>query len=273
MPLVAKRNCARTFTFGRRHEEAFGAHFRGPVVDYCARHGYDFRQVTEPLDGFRAATRAGGVLAQKLLVAAEDFAAGYDAVVWLDSDVYVAPHAPSIAAACPEGKICGANQAAQLNRRARLFNQITRGYERTAREWYADRGVAFDSEDVLQSGVLVFWPRSHGALCREVYDAITRSDAYRRHGEDQPFFSREFLRRGLVHFLDWEFNAVWDLHHNFVAVRPDDRGDKVELMARLLFVANFVHFTSLADVDLLPEARRGYDDLAARAACEGACAA
>ena len=138
---------------------------------------------------------------------------------------------------------------------------------------YADRGVAFDSEDVLQSGVLVFWPRSHGALCREVYDAVTRSDAYRRHGEDQPFFSREFLRRGLVHFLDWEFNAVWDLHHNFVAVRPDDRGDKVELMARLLFVANFVHFTSLADVGLLPEARRGYDDLAARAACEGACAA
>ena len=113
----------------------------------------------------------------------------------------------------------------------------------------------------------------HSLLAKRNRQVDLNNPPYRRHGEDQPFFSREFLRRGLVHFLDWEFNAVWDLHHNFVAVRPDDRGDKVELMARLLFVANFVHFTSLADVDLLPEARRGYDDLAARAACEGACAA
>ena len=260
------RALVATFTFGLRYEALFAWYFRASVLRYCERHGHDFRQYLQPLDGFRSAgTRAQGLLAQKLLVATRPFSEGYDAVVWVDGDVYVADHAPDVVAACPDtGVVCGTNQNAQVNARLRLYAQVTRGLEQRGATWYADRGIAFEEDDVLQSGVLVFRPKHHGALCREIYEAIIADDHYRRHGEDQPFFSYEFLRRGLVHFLRWEFNAVWQIHHHFVALRPDDDDDKVEILARLLFVANFVHFTSMADVHLLPEAARRAADVAAK---------
>lgn len=256
-----------TFTFGQRYEELFALHFRASVVGYCLRHGYEFRQVRSPLDGFRAATRGGGVLAQKLLVATLEFGGEYDAVVWLDSDVYVTEDAPDIVAACPDtGVVCGTNQNAQFNERVRLYNQLSHGYEQTGSEWYADRGIDFDADDVLQSGVLVFRPKHHSQVCSEIYEATIRNEHYRRHGEDQPFFSYEFLRRGLVHFLDWEFNAVWPLHFNFVSVGRGDDAEKRAIMSRLLFISHFVHFTSAADVSLLDSALEGYRDLKSRVA-------
>lgn len=263
-----------TFTFGLEYAAIFERHFRDSVVRYCDRVGYDFRQVREPLDGFTLpGVRAEGRLAQKVLVGTRAFAGeAYDAVVWLDADVFVTPHAPDVVAACggmEDGRVCGTNQNALLNPRARLFNQVTRGYEQTGREWYRDRGLDFARDDVLQSGVLVFYPRHHSALCAEIYAASIAHPAYRAHGEDQPFLSYEFLRRGTVRFIDWEWNAVWPLYANFVSV-SDDAKDRLETMTRCLFVANFVHFASRTDVSLLSAAVAGYDALAARVE-EGAC--
>lgn len=248
-----------TFAIGGRHKTAFNTYFRKSVEAYAAKYNYDFICIETPLHAYTAPTRANGILMQKLLITCQPWSADYDYIVWLDSDIYITPHAEDIITACKNTtKVCAINQAAHPNRRQRLLNQITRGYEQTSKQWYKDRGIDTELDDVLQSGVMVFQPKHHASLCQEIYDRTIKNPHYSRHGEDQPFISYELLKQDQVDFISWEYNTIWTQHYNIYKQQPSDT-EKALIMGKLMFITNFIHYTSLEDVHIIDLAKKHYD--------------
>jgi len=249
------RKAIVTFIIGEKYKAAFNRYFRSGVEAYAKRHQYDLICIEQPLDSFRWATRASGILMQKLLITTQEWSSKYDYIVWLDSDIYITLHAEDIVKGLDTDCVVGTNQSRQINDRMRLYNQVSRGYEQTAKKWYVDRGIDCEYSDVLQSGVMVFQPKKHAGMCQEIYDSVIQNPHYRRHGEDQLFISYELLKRGSLEFISWEFNAVWVLHYNFVG------GDKTAAMAKLMFISNFIHYCNLTDAECIFDAEKAYSDL------------
>jgi len=249
-----------TFAIGERHKTAFDTYFRKSVEDYAEKYNYDFICIEKPLHTFTAPTRANGFLIQKLLITTQPWSSKYDYIVWIDSDIFITPHAEDIINYCQNTtKVCATNQASHINRRQRLLNQITRNYEQTSCQWYKDRGIDTQIEDVLQSGVMVFQPAIHSQICQQIYDSVIENSHYIRHGEDQPFISYMLLKQDLVHFIPWEFNTVWVQHYNIYKQQQTDT-EKTALMGKLMFITNFIHYTSLEDIRLISNAIGQYKD-------------
>lgn len=258
-----------TFTIGEKYNLYFNKYFEKSILKYCLKYNYDFIRLTEPLDpNVHFNTRANGILIQKLLVATQDWSHEYDYIVWIDSDIYITDSAEDICSFIDlsenKQKIFMCNQSAQINKRMRLFNQLTRGFELNAQTWYRDRGIIdgiIDNnskyDDVGQSGVIVFQPSIHAAICQEIYNSTITNPHYQRHGEDQPFISYELLKRNMLEFLPWEFNAVWELHANMFII-PSSTNNRLqkETLGRLMFISHFIHFTSMNGVDLIADAEQ-----------------
>jgi hypothetical protein len=254
------RKALVTFAIGEKHKAAFNAYFRKSVETYAKKFNYDFICIESRLHPFTATTRANGILMQKLLITTQPWSKNYDYIVWIDSDIYITPHAEDIIPYCQNTtKVCATNQASHINRRQRLLNQLMRGYEQTSQQWYKDRGIDTQIDDVLQSGVMVFQPAIHAPVCQEIYDRIIKNPHYKRHGEDQPFISYELLKQDQVHFIPWEFNTIWTQHYNIYKQQPSDE-EKTAIMGKLMFITNFIHYTSLEDVNIIEKAKVRYND-------------
>lgn len=278
-----------TFTIGDKYNQNFDKYFEKSILRYCLKYDYDFIRLTEPLDpNVHFNTRANGMLIQKLLITTQDWSHEYDYLVWIDSDIYITESAEDICSFInvsdnifsnhnSSNKIFMCNQSTQINRRMRLFNQLTRGFELDALTWYRDRGIIVDNNssnnssnkskpdynDVGQSGVIVFQPALHATICQEIYNSTIANPHYQRNGEDQPFISYELIKRNMLEFLPWEFNVVWELHANMFIVPSQNHLNiqsnvKRETLGRLMFISNFIHFTSMNGVDLISDAERIY---------------
>jgi len=255
-----------TFAIGDKYLHHYNEYFRESVEIYCETYDYELIVLTETLDSFRAPTRANGILIQKLLICCQEWSKKYDYIVWLDADIYINDMATDIVSECLDtDKVCGCNQNSQINEKVRLYNQLSRRYEQTGEKWYKDRGIKFECNDVLQSGVIVFQPKKHFKLCQDIYDSTIKNPFYLQHGEDQPFISYEFLKRDMVKFLRWEYNAVWSLHYNFCKTfyidRLEEDRNKTNIMSKLMFISNFIHYTSLMDVNKIKKAQVEYHNI------------
>lgn len=96
------RTCVVTFVVGESYLRDFDRYARKRMELYCARHGYDFKVLSEPVRELPGKKYTW----QKLLLPECDWWGGYDRVCFLDADILVAKDAPALPGV-EEGKIGG----------------------------------------------------------------------------------------------------------------------------------------------------------------------
>jgi len=183
---------------------------------YADKHGYDIICIDKPLDDSKRAQGRSPAW-QKCLILSQDYAARYERIVWLDSDILINHQtAPCIAAGVPPEKV-GAVSAYWLSapevtrlvidRMYKYWNLMAQDREYTVCDYYQNGGLPVEFDWVVRTGVLVLSPAHHRHLFEKVYYEYERTDI-NKDGE-MPCLSYELLKADCVQWIDPRFDPVW----------------------------------------------------------------
>jgi hypothetical protein len=223
-----------TLAIGTDYAERFERYCRATWSAYVKRHGFDLVVITEPLDtSTRAQSRSPAW--QKCLVLGAPQVAGYDRVVWVDSDICINPAAPSVTDSVPPERIGAVDEhsfPSAEERQAILEAIISVAPEsgdadkafwrawRDPGQWHGYFGLPSGQSHIVQTGVLVLSPQHHRGLLEHVY-------------------------RGLQHWIDPKFNAlVW---WSFLQQNPGTETDALRRFVEDNYRrSHFLHFAGCA---------------------------
>lgn len=247
-----------TLAIGADYQDRFERHCRANWMAYAKRHGFDLIVITEPLDtSERARTRSPAW--QKCLVLGTPQMAGYDRVVWVDSDICINPTAPSILDGVPPERIGATDEhrfPSPEARRAILEAIVSVAPERGEADkafwrawhdpgaWHSYSSLPSGQAHIVQTGVLVMSPRQHRELLEHVYRTYEDRGGKLFSYEMRPL-SHEIQARGLEHWIDPQFNAlVWWL---FLHQNPGTGVDDLRRFVQENYRRNyFLHFAGCA---------------------------
>lgn len=233
---------------------------------YAMRHDYDVIVITEPLDGLPRSPSW-----QKLLILEERWARDYERIVWVDSDIMIAGHAPDIVAAVPDpAKVGAALSGSQMSPAEkhiyleRLY-KISIAHDNAAAFWryhetlgFREHHIPYGDDAMINGGLLVVSPAHHRELFAKIYAQDGPSRLY-----EQPHISRELALAGLLWPLSARFN--WSVHEAMVLQYGGQAGTGpaepplVSFIRGELEKSYFLHFcgsmpvlTLLASIDPFP---------------------
>lgn len=197
-----------SIAIGDAYLHEYNALFRPSHELYAKRHEYDFKVVTEWLQGpnLRDTTSF-----QKILIPSKF--SDYDYVIFIDADILINPEAPPIHLEIGCEMIGCVDQWMQPNGR-RLEIARRNGWETSASDYYKLAGFSIQTDKVINTGVLVFQPTLHASLCEEIYrNFIGRSIGHKRgfHYE-QSVIGYILQSERMVKWLDIRWNAIWPLN-------------------------------------------------------------
>ncbi len=214
---MPNRTALVTLTIGDSYRWLWRRFCRPSWLAYAERHSYDLICIDTPLDPSEAAAPRS-LQWQKLLILSQPYAAYYDQVVWVDSDVLIHPQAPAITAGVPLERVGAVDEYAApspadyqlaLARLYAHYRATGTPFHDTASPaaFYAAVGVPAEFQEVVQAGVMVLSPRYHRALFEHTYHTYAPHDTLRV-GEMRTL-SYELLRAGLVTWIDPRFNFIF----------------------------------------------------------------
>jgi hypothetical protein len=215
------KNAIATLAVGAAYAERFEQFCRKNWLAYTERHGFDLVVIKEPLDvSERARSRSPSW--QKCLILGLPEMADYERVVWVDSDFYLNPAAPSILDGVPAERIGVTDEHAYPSHDVRqaILGGIIAASPQTAEPggrsywegwrdasiWHAAVGLPKGHRHIVQAGVMVLSPKHHREVMEYCYHAYEDAGC----NYEMRFLSHEVLTRGLQHWIDPRFNAlIW----------------------------------------------------------------
>jgi hypothetical protein len=259
--LAVTKKAVVTLAIGPGYSERFDRLCRANWSAYAERHGFDLVVFQEPLDTSERARKRSPAW-QKCLILGAAGMAGYERVVWIDSDIYLNPAAPSILEGVPpecigvidehaypstdlrqtilRGIIAAAPQTSGVGGKA-----YWEGW-RDASAWHAAVGLPGGQAHIVQTGVMVL-SRNHREILEHVYHTYEDGGC----NYEMRFLSHNILSRGLQHWIDPRFNAlVWwlFLQANLGSGRVTTQTD-IENFLKDSYARNyFLHFAGAANL-------------------------
>ena len=252
------RQAIVTLAIGAEYADRFERHCRENWAAYAHRHGFDLIVIKEPLDtSMRAQSRSPAW--QKCLILGAPQTAGYDRVVWIDSDICINPAASSVTDGVPPERIGAVDEHNFPSRDERqgILEAIVsvapengdadKAFWRAWRDpstWHGYFGLPSGQSHIVQTGVLVLSPRHHRGLLEHVYNAYEDCGGKQFNYEMRPL-SHEIQARGLQHWIDPRFNAlVWWL---FLQQNPGTAPDNLRRFVQDNYRrSHFLHFAGCA---------------------------
>ena len=198
------------------YHDLWSSYARPAWQAFCDRHGYELVVFDAPLDASPRAQQRS-IAWQKLICHEQPALAGFDHVIWLDSDVVINPSAPDpLEQADPDRVSCclefdwGSDPQVAYLAEAWKRQQIETfelqypgetfsGYSRL---WGFGEGAG----PLINTGFLLFTPALHGELLRFVYDHYDDKDV--KHWGEMVPLSEEIHRHGLFHRMDQRYNML-----------------------------------------------------------------
>ena len=251
-----------TLAIGPLYAERFEQLCRKNWTAYASRHGFDLFVIKEPLDASERAQRRSPAW-QKCLILGAAGMADYERIVWVDSDIFLNPMAPSILDGVPPERIgvtdehayptpemrqailrvliAAAPQNAQVGGRSYWQGWCEAG------AWHAAMGLAGGQAHIVQTGVMVLSPKHHRDMLEHVYYAYEEGGA----NYEMRFLSHDILSRGLQHWIDPRFNAlVWwlFLQANMGPSRVETETEMRHFLADTNARNYFLHFAGAANL-------------------------
>jgi len=178
---------------------------------YADKYKFDLICIEQPLDSSERA-RNRSVAWQKCIILGQDFASGYDQIVWIDSDIMINVRlAPDITRGVPLDKVgCVQDDSFYdgvcLKRAYKLWPGSIINH--TPQEYYTTYGLPGDCGEVLNTGVMVLSPRFHRTILEHVYSSYEEKGGREWHMEMRPL-SYELVKAGATHWIDRRFNVLW----------------------------------------------------------------
>ncbi|MFN7651171.1 MAG: hypothetical protein ACK6DY_24220 [Acidobacteriota bacterium] len=208
--------------------------------EYARRFDLDLIEITEPIDrSARAGLRSPAW--QKCLIPNQPWAAQYDRILWVDSDIVVnTAGAGDLLSEVPAEKVGALVDASQP-----FF--ITPGWRRVYHpHYYTEWGLPSDWGSGMNTGVLTITPRLHAELFQYVYDNYEGRPGPEWHYEQRPL-AWHLFDAGLVYPIDSRYNFGWArdrfLHYPFLLPERPDYAELARLcMQSSLSRAYFLHF-------------------------------
>ena len=260
VPHSGRRAALVTIVIGETYAATWVRLAQESWVRYASTYGLDLIVIACPLDTSELAA-ARSPAWQKLLILNQPWAKQYERIVWLDSDIVIAPHAQNIIeAAGPAEKISLTISGGRSSDAERMVF-IERLYEArflpTAEQmvWSAEVEKNYMDHKVpphdfmFNTGVMVVSPQHHNELFLQCYEGEQVGRLY-----EQPLLSHEIIGRDLAHLINSRFNwgvqeALFFYLPEIITLkqRPPAFVDPVLKLARFLVrceLANsyFLHF-------------------------------
>ena len=253
-----------TLAIGPGYRDRFEKFCRKGWTAYAQRHGFDIVVIDTPLDD-SARARARSPAWQKCLVLGSPQLAGYERVVWIDSDIYINPAAPSIIEGVAPERIGAMDEHSFPTPEARqavLRSNIASAPETgsmnkdfwkaclDARDWHAVVGLPKSAMRIVQTGVLVLSPRHHRAMLEHVY-GLYEDDGLPSHNYEMRYLSHEIQASGLAHWIDTRFNVLAWWIIQLVCMKTGREPNQAELKCFLMesYLRNhFLHFAGIGDL-------------------------
>jgi len=199
--------CLTTICIGEKYLEQYNLVFRHSQEAYALRHGYDFKVVTE----YISEPHPKLISMNKILVSDEH----YDFVIFVDADVLISPNAPSIHDAYDFGDKIGVVSENQPDKYAKYMVQKTMQWELTAGQYYLGKsGHILDTEDVINTGVLVIQPKKHKEFLENIFKKYSENQKWSPHGfhYEQSVIGFELQINNMALFMNYKWNAIWMIH-------------------------------------------------------------
>lgn len=199
--------CLTTICIGEKYLEQYNLVFRQSQEAYALRHGYDFKVITEYISDPHPKL----ISMNKILVSDEH----YDFIVFVDADVLISPDAPPIHDAYDFGDKIGVVSQNQPDKYAKYMVQKTMNWELTAEQYYLNKsGHILDTEDVINTGVLVIQPKKHKEFLENIFKKYSENQKWSPHGfhYEQSVTGYELQINNMAFFMDYKWNAIWMIH-------------------------------------------------------------
>jgi hypothetical protein len=233
-----------TFVIGDHYKKSFEL-FRPSVLAYCEKHGWDFKELTEPLDTDKT---SDALYIQKLLIVNQPWSKEYEYIAWIDSDIWITDTCPDIE--LPPPGLIGLTKECIVNDSIHSLICQRRG-------WVCD-GIAS-----INAGLMVFSIHDADYL-RNVYNDVksyiaTKSNVDingNKPNHDQNYLSHRFWKDDKIHFMDWRYNVVWP-NYRCAFVEPYESPQQlIKPMCTLMDLVYMVHFTDREDIQILDVYKR-----------------
>jgi hypothetical protein len=203
-----------TIAIGDAYIDEYKRIFQPSHIHYAKRHGYDYKLVTD----YSGDIRSPALIAlEKQLLCSQPWAANYDLLLYTDADVLIHPNAPPIhtlydPATGAIGMIDEMNQPSRAERHAL---QVRMGWETSVPDYYALAGISFQTDRILNGGVILWNPKLHAEFCHGIYERHREQQLHHPRGMhyEQAAINYEYQRGAKVQILPSSWNAVWALHY------------------------------------------------------------
>jgi hypothetical protein len=255
-----------TLAIGETYEKVWNTLFRESWAAYGDKFGYDVIVIASPLDLTpRSAARSPAW--QKLLILSQPWSKNYDRIVWIDSDIIIAPHALDVCAALPNRAqigICSREQMSAVEREIyweRMYNfpptdpaALNKALDDITDRDFKDFGIERGECPEYNTGVMVFTPDLHAPLLTEVYESFDQTGLR----YEQIPLSYRLQHSGKLKLLSPRFN--WSIHEamkmGVLEGFNPDVNEILRLVKNELSKCYFLHFAgSMPLMKLLVEVR------------------
>ena len=232
-----------TFVIGDQYKKTFEL-FRPSVLAYCAKYGWDFKELSEPLDD-------GHIYSQKLLIVNQPWSKEYEYIAWIDSDIWITDTCPDIE--LPPPGLIGLTKECIVNDSIHSLICQRRG-------WVGEPGC----HDVyINAGLMVFSTKDSEYLTKVYEDSkeyMKTAPTVDANGNrticEQIFLSDRFWRDDKIHLMDWRYNVVWPNYRCALVEPYESTQQLIKPMCTLMELAFMVHFTDREDIQILDVYKR-----------------
>ncbi|HEV2161348.1 MAG TPA: hypothetical protein VGR52_03810 [Stellaceae bacterium] len=234
-----------TLNIGQQYQTTWRNICRKGWQAYCERHGYELVNLDKRLDPSDRANKRSPAW-QKLLILSQDWSAGYDRIVWVDSDIVINATAPDVIDDTPEGKIGCTDEFAYptvKDHKAIMTSGRIHLTSGDATAFHTCVGLPAASH-IVQTGVMVLSPKHHRELFEHVYSTYEDPGTDRYY--EMRFLSHEVQKANLQHWINPKFNAllIWLALADIVKTgrQPTNKLEMGYFLMEQFFRNFFIHF-------------------------------
>lgn len=202
-----------TFAIGEKFIQQYNRLWRASQENYAKKHGYDFKVLETHFGESLDATKHIDAN-NRLLVCSQDWSSQYDFIIYIDADILININAPPIHLSCDFGdKIGIVDEFCQPrpDNRVELVNRRC-GWEESAKEYYKLSGLDVETEQLLNSGVMVFQPKKHESFLKSIYDKYSNDLlTHPRSGHfNQAVIGYELMKNDNYVLMSTKWNCIWN---------------------------------------------------------------
>lgn len=202
-----------TLAIGENYLKEYNLIWMKSQSNYAAKHGYDFKVITEYLD--TTYIHPHQISFHKLLVGCQPWSNMYDYIIFIDADIYINPDSPPIHLSTNfENKVGIVDEYSQPTPDIRIKIQKYKGWETSATDYYKLAEFTLNTDIVLNSGVFILQPKLHGEFFRDVFYRYVKNAINNPRGFhcEQSSIGYELQKNGICEILSNKYNACINLY-------------------------------------------------------------